>query len=156
MKWEHPSYKPKLQLTFNRAFQSKSFALNSLSRAAIVAVNPVLKLFLHMGTLAQMKTLPNGEIIPCIPLQISLHTFGKENRKNNLVAILFITTNTFASLFFIKKQQQNTTQPSRTLQEVIYARAWQMPITCSYCFYDRWVCKDLRPFFLQLWGRLLG
>lgn len=93
-----------------------------MSRAAIVAVNPVLKLFLHMRTLAQIKTLKNGEIIPCIPLQISLHTFGKENRKNNLVAILFIT-NTFGTLFFIKKQQQNTTQPSRTLQEVAYARA---------------------------------
>lgn len=89
-----------------------------------------------MGTLAQIKTLLNGEIIPCISLQIFLRTFGKENRKNNLVAILFIT-NTFDSLFFIKKQQQNTTKPSRTLQEVADARVLEMPITCSYCFYDR-------------------
>lgn len=58
-----------------------------------------------MGALAHVKTMLNSEVIPYISIQIFLGKFRKENQKNNLVAILFIT-NKFDSLLLIKKQQQ--------------------------------------------------
>lgn len=55
-----------------------------------------------MGILAQLKILQNSEIIPnFFFFHLFLGKLERRTKKNNLVAILFIT-NKFDSLFFIK------------------------------------------------------
>lgn len=54
-----------------------------------------------MGILAQLKILQNSEIIPNFFFHFFLGKLERRTKKNNLVAILFIT-NKFDSLFFIK------------------------------------------------------